>query len=83
MNIISMILFYWVTILLSLIFAKAMGIADNTPAFIAYLVIVTIMYILITRKKLAKLNKEKTNSVKKAVKQYNGSSHGKKKKRHN
>lgn len=80
MNMISRVLFYWITILLALVFAKFTGIADNTTALVILLVIVTILYFITTRRQLSNIRKENGDAADKSAKKYNGSSRGRKKK---
>lgn len=81
MSKLSVVLFYWVTIVLALLFAKYIGIADNTGALVTLLAIVTIFYLITTKIQLSKAEKAKSKSAAKSEKQYNGSSHGNKKKK--
>lgn len=45
MSKVSIVMYYWITVMVALLFVKFAGFADNNAAFIKVLIIVTILYV--------------------------------------
>ena len=71
MNKVSIVLYYWILVAATLLFARTFGLSDNNSAIIKILIVITILYVgvvLITYSKGKKLvesqgkGKQKANS---------------------
>lgn len=59
---VSLVLYYWILVVATLLFAKTYGLADNNMAIIKILVVVTILYVgvaMISRSKGKALEEKK------------------------
>ncbi|HVI41659.1 MAG TPA: hypothetical protein VM577_13485 [Anaerovoracaceae bacterium] len=59
---VSVVLYYWILVVATLLFAKTYGLADNNTAIIKILVVVTILYVgvaMISRSRGKALEEEK------------------------
>lgn len=78
---VSVVLYYWIAVIATLLFSKAAGIADNDMAIIKILIVVTILYVGIVMISYSKGKSLGKNKAEQTNKPFNSSINGKKKKK--